>query len=315
MKILLSPGIYLPHQRAGSEIYLHRVCKYLMSKGHEVKAVTRYPENYTYEGIEVYKMAPNYKHCNNSLWDWADLVFCQLSGTYWAMNKQRMVNKKVINFAHNNAGYPQVDIRKNCFTVYNCENTKKELNYKQESFVLYPPVNYRDFKKVNRKDAEYVTLINHNENKGGRILIEIAKRLPKVKFLAVQGGYYHQITDNKVKNIKYVGITDDISKYLAMTKLMIAPSEYESFGMAQIEALCCDIPVIASDIPGFRESLSDSAIFVNRNNIDEWVDAVTNCTQLFADKKPIERAKELDPLANLAKFEKWLLKISKLALK
>jgi hypothetical protein len=37
MKILLSPGIYLPHQRAGSEIYLHRVVSYLMSKGHEVK--------------------------------------------------------------------------------------------------------------------------------------------------------------------------------------------------------------------------------------------------------------------------------------
>ena len=315
MKILLSPGIYLPHQRAGSEIYLHRVCKYLMSKGHEIKAVTRYPENYTYEGIEVYKMAPNYKQCNNQLWDWADLIFCQLSGTYWAMNKQRLVNKKIINFAHNNAGYPQVDIRKNVFTVYNCENTKKELNYKQESFVLYPPVNYRDFKNVNRENAEYVTLINHNENKGGRILIEIAKRLPKVKFLAVQGGYYHQITDNKVKNIKYVGITDDISKYLAMTKLLIAPSEYESFGMAQLEALCCNIHVIASNIPGFKENLSNAAIYVNRNNIDEWVHAIENYEQLFADKKPIDRAIELDPIPQLAKFEKWLLKISKLAVK
>jgi len=53
MNILLSPGIYLPHQRAGSEIYLHRVVSYLMSKGHEVKAVTRCPENYSYEGIQV----------------------------------------------------------------------------------------------------------------------------------------------------------------------------------------------------------------------------------------------------------------------
>ena len=104
MKILLSPGIYLPHQRAGSEIYLHRVVKYLMSKGHEVKAVTRCPENYTFEGIEVYKAKDNYKQCHNDLWDWADLVFCQLSGTYYAMNKQRLNAKKVINFAHNNVG-------------------------------------------------------------------------------------------------------------------------------------------------------------------------------------------------------------------
>jgi glycosyltransferase involved in cell wall biosynthesis len=139
--------------------------------------------------------------------------------------------------------------------------------------------------------------------------------MPNHKFLAVQGGYYPQITDAKVRNIKYVGITEDIRKYLAMTKLLIAPSEYDSYGMAQVEALCCNIPVIASDIPGFRESLADSAVYVQRNNIDAWVEAVTNSDQLFKDKNPIERAKQLDPIKDLAKFEKWLLKISKLATK
>jgi glycosyltransferase involved in cell wall biosynthesis len=286
-----------------------------MSKGHEVKAVTRYPENYEYEGIEVYSQKKDYKVCHNNLWDWADLVFCQLSGTYYAMNKQRLNAKKVINFAHNNAGYPQVNIRKNVFTVYNSEQTKKELNYLQETYVLYPPVNYRDFENVDTTKAEYITLINHNENKGGQILIEIAKRMPHHKFMAVQGGYYHQIVDAKAKNIKYVGITDDIRKYLAMTKLLISPSDYDSYGMAQIEALCCNIPVIASDIPGFRESLSDSAIFVKRNDIDAWVEAIKNSEQLFKNKKPIERAKELDPVKELAKFEKWLIKISNLAIK
>jgi glycosyltransferase involved in cell wall biosynthesis len=180
---------------------------------------------------------------------------------------------------------------------------------------LHPPVDYRDFKDVDTSKAEYITLINHNENKGGKILIEIAKRMPNHKFLAVQGGYYLQITDAKVLNIKYVGITEDIRKYLAMTKLLIAPSEYDSYGMAQVEALCCNIPVIASDIAGFRESLADSAIYVNRNDIDSWVEAIKNSEQLFKNKKPIDRAKELDPVKELAKFEKWLLKISKLATK
>jgi glycosyltransferase involved in cell wall biosynthesis len=189
------------------------------------------------------------------------------------------------------------------------------LNYLQETYVLYPPVNYRDFENVDTTKAEYITLINHNENKGGQILIEIAKRMPHHKFMAVQGGYYHQIVDAKAKNIKYVGITDDIRKYLAMTKLLISPSDYDSYGMAQIEALCCNIPVIASDIPGFRESLSDSAIFVKRNDIDAWVEAIKNSEQLFKNKKPIERAKELDPVKELAKFEKWLIKISNLAIK
>ena len=313
MKILLSPGIYLPHQRAGSEIYLHRVVSYLMSKGHEVKAVTRCPENYTFEGIQVYKAKDNYKECHNDLWDWADLVFCQLSGTYYAMNKQRLKAKKVINFAHNNVGYPQVNIRPNVYTVYNCENTKRELNYNQETYTLYAPIDYRDY-SIDRADAEYVTLINHNENKGGQILIEIAKRMPKVKFLAVQGGYYHQIKDEKVRNIKYVPLIDDVRKYLAMTRVLIAPSEYESYGMAQIEALCCNIPVICSDILGFRDSVSDAGIFVDRNNIQGWIDAISNIDTIQTKKTPLERAKELDPVKELPKFENWLNKICNLAL-
>ena len=313
MKILLSPGIYLPHQRAGSEIYLHRVVKYLITKGHQVKAVTRCPENYTYEGIDFYKAKDNYKDCHNDLWDWADLVFCQLSGTYYAMNKQRLKAKKVINFAHNNVGYPQVNIRSNVYTVYNCENTKRELNYNQETYTLYAPIDYRDF-STDRPNAEYVTLINHNENKGGQILIDIAKRMPNVKFMAVQGGYYHQIKDEKVKNIKYVPLVDDVRKYLAMTRVLIAPSEYESYGMAQIEALCCNIPVICSDIPGFRDSVSDAGIFVERNNIEAWVDAITNIDTIQTKKTPLERAKELDPTKELPKFENWLNKICNLAL-
>jgi glycosyltransferase involved in cell wall biosynthesis len=315
MKILLSPGIYLPHQRAGSEICLHRTCKYLLSKGHEVKAITRYPLDYHFERIDVYAQKKDYKDCHNDLWNWADLVFCQLSGTYYAMNKQKLMPKKVINFTHNNAGYPQINIRKNVFTVYNTEQIKKELNYNHDSFVLHPPVDYRDFVNVDITKAEYITLINHNENKGGQILIEIAKRLPNLKFMAVQGGYYHQIYNHKIKNIKYVGITDNIKKYLAKTKLMIAPSDYDSYGMAQVEALCCNIPVIASDILGFKESLADSAVYVKRNDIDAWVEAITNYEELFKNIKPIERAKELDPINDLAKLENWLLEICKLALK
>lgn len=310
MRILLSPGCYLPHQRAGSEIYLHKVAKYLQSIGHEVKCIARCPENYNYDGIEVCKQKEDWKNCHNGLWEWSDLVFCQLSGTGYAMNKSKQMNKKVLSFAHNNAGYPQIGIRKNVFPVYNCENTKKELGYQNESFTLPPPVDYRDYKDVKRVNPEYVTLINHNENKGGRILIEIAKRMPDVKFMAVQGGYYEQIT-GKEPNIKYVPMLDDIKPYLEQTKILIAPSEYESYGQAQVEAMCCGIPVIASDIPGFRESLGWAGTYVNRNDIDAWTQAIAVCKQ---NDYSIERAIQLDPTNNLSEFNIWLEKINNLAL-
>jgi glycosyltransferase involved in cell wall biosynthesis len=84
--------------------------------------------------------------------------------------------------------------------------------------------------------------------------------------------------------------------------------------MAQIEALCCNIPVIASDILGFRDSLGDAGIFVKRNDIQAWVDAITNIDTIKTKKTPLQRAKQLDPAEELPKFENWLNKICNLAL-
>lgn len=317
MKILLTPGVYLPHQRAGSEIYLHRVVKYLISIGHEVRAVATCPENYEFEGVKVYKSnAQNWKNDNNNLWDWADLVFTQLSGTGYAMNKARLWPKKVINFAHNNAGYPQIPLRQNVFTVYNCKNTKKELNYNHDSFVLPPPIFIEDYKDVDRTNAEYITLINHNENKGGQILIDIANAMPDYKFMAVQGGYYKQIY-SKLPNIKYVPLVDDIRPYLAQTKILIAPSEYESYGQAQVEAMCCGIPVIATDLPGLREAVKVGNFITDRNNISQWVEAIKQigCIYGLADFASMDRAYELTPKKDLSDFAIWLEKIFNLAIK
>lgn len=311
MNILLTPGVYLPHQRAGSEIALHNTVKYLMQQGHQVKCIARCPQDYSFEGIDVFQQKDDWKSCHNNLWEWADLVFTQLSGTGYAMNKSKQMRKKVISFAHNNAGYPQIGIRANVYPVYNCENTKTELNYNKESFVLRPPVNYRDYEPCK---GEYITLVNHNENKGGRILIDIARQMPNVQFMAVQGGYYQQIY-SKEPNIKYVPMVTDLRQYLRQTKIIVAPSEYESYGQAQVEALCCGIPVIASDIAGFHDSMGKDGNFVRRNDIEAWVKAIKSVLFDYENQssKALKRAKELDPINELSNFNIWLEKIHKLA--
>lgn len=314
MRILLTPGVYLPNQRAGSEIYLHKVAKYLLSIGHEVKCVAHCPQSYVYEGIEVTKCIAQNKDDNNALWDWADLVFTQLSGTPYAMNKMRNHNKKVVNFAHNNGAYAQIPIRKNVYTVYNCQNTANELGYKHDSFILPPPIFKEHYKDVDRTGAEYITLINHNENKGGRILIEIAKAMPDYKFMAVQGGYYEQIY-SKEPNIKYVPLVEDIRPYLAQTRILIAPSDYESYGQAQIEAMCCGIPVIATDLPGFREAMGMAFLPVkDRSNINEWIECIKLTYPETYSPQALHRVDELTPQKDLANFAIWLEKINNLAI-
>lgn len=318
MNILLTPGVYLPHQRAGSEIYLHKIAKYLQSVGHQISCIARAVNGtYEYDGITVRHCdTENWKSDNFYLWEQADLVFTQLSGTPYAMNKMRRHGKKIINIAHNNGAYAHIPLRPNVYTVYNCHNTAKELNYNHESIVCPPPIfidHYKDVKRI----GNYITLINHNENKGGKVLIEIAKRMPEYQFMAVQGGYYEQIY-SKEPNIKYVPMVEDIRPYLAQTRILIAPSEYESYGQAQIEAMCCGIPVIATDLAGFRESLGDTyANFVSRNNINEWIDAIKYSEENYqsCSKISLDRARSLTPEKDLNNLNIWLEKINNLALK
>lgn len=317
MNLLLCPGVYLPHQRAGSEIYLHKLAVYLQSIGHIVNVIAHCPDGkYSFEGISVHPCNKEaWQYDNIPLWKDADLVFTQLSGTYYVMNKMRLHNKKVINLAHNNGAYAQVPLRKNVYTIYNCENTRKELNYNHEGFVCPPPVFIDHYKDVDRSNATYITLINHNENKGGKILIEIAKRMPSYQFLAVQGGYYEQVYSRE-PNIKYVPLVEDIRPYLAQTRIMIAPSAYESYGQAQVEALCCGIPVIATNLPGFRESLGSAGIWVyDRENIDAWINCIEQVLKYdYPMGAPRIRAEQLTPSTDLKNLNDWLEKINKLAI-
>lgn len=321
MKILLTPGVYLPHQRAGSEIYLHKIAKYLQSVGHDVLCIARAINGvYEYEGITVFPCdTENWKHDNNDVWEWADLVITQLSGTYYAMNKMRIHHKKIINVAHNNGAYAQIPIRKNVYTIYNCENTKRELNYFHDSVVCPPPIFREHYKDVDRTGAKYITLINHNENKGGKILIEIAKRMPEYEFMAVQGGYYEQIY-SKEPNIKYVPMVEDIRPYLAQTRILIAPSEYESYGQAQVEAMCCGIPVLTCNDNIFKEAMNGHGSHVwPRENIDGWLKAIVNLNNPILypvwSMDAFDRASELTPEKDLENLNIWLEKINNLALK
>ncbi len=53
--------------------------------------------------------------------------------------------------------------------------------------------------------------------------------------------------------VKFVGKQDDIEYYMSCADAFLFPSEYESFGLAALEAMSCELPVIASNGGGLRE--------------------------------------------------------------
>jgi len=55
-------------------------------------------------------------------------------------------------------------------------------------------------------------------------------------------------------NVEFVGFKKDISQALAEARILVAPSVIEeSFGRVVVEAFACGVPVVATDLGGFKE--------------------------------------------------------------
>jgi N-acetyl-alpha-D-glucosaminyl L-malate synthase BshA len=55
----------------------------------------------------------------------------------------------------------------------------------------------------------------------------------------------------------FVGKQPNIADYLSASDVLLLPSEQESFGLAALEAMACEVPVIASRVGGLPEVVTD----------------------------------------------------------
>jgi N-acetyl-alpha-D-glucosaminyl L-malate synthase BshA len=55
----------------------------------------------------------------------------------------------------------------------------------------------------------------------------------------------------------FVGKQPKIAEYLSVADVLLLPSEQESFGLAALEAMACEVPVVASRVGGIPEVVTD----------------------------------------------------------
>jgi N-acetyl-alpha-D-glucosaminyl L-malate synthase BshA len=57
--------------------------------------------------------------------------------------------------------------------------------------------------------------------------------------------------------VRFLGKQDNIEELLGISDLLLLPSETESFGLVALEAMACEVPVVASRVGGLPEVVTD----------------------------------------------------------
>lgn len=317
MRIVARLHGYPPRHNAGAEWMLHSMLRALVARGHVVEVwLSRYSgdgQPYDIDGVHVIPLSARLDF--STAVRQADLLVSHLENVPSTLAIARGYGKPVAVVCHNTFRPTFRDVMSGgtSLAVFNSQWMAREagLFYAEypkavrpdTALIVRPPVLAEDYRT---KPGKKITLINCNLEKGGRVLEQLAIRMPDTEFLAVAGAYGEQILPDlpNVEVVEHISGHEMRERVYARTRILLMPSSYESWGRAGVEALASGIPVVAHPTPGLCESLGEAGVFVDRNDLDghEAVlrKLMTTAEYRLASKRAKARSAELDPASDLA---------------
>lgn len=116
-------------------------------------------------------------------------------------------------------------------------------------------------------------------------------------------------------DIRFLGKLDQVEEVLSVADLFIMPSENESFGLAALEAMACEVPIISTNTGGLPE-LNIQGVTGFMSNIGDVEDMTRNAlTILDKDNLPgfkaraLARAKEFEISKIMPMYEAYYKEI------
>lgn len=260
-KIGVYVKLYAHKNLAGGELYLHNLLKEIKEYYDDFVIDVYLPNNeienkIEYEGINIIEIE---KENLEILLDY-DLVITQLDYTKNVCEFCLKHNKKCFLIVHSYSKDLYSNYTKNnkIFVIYNCIIVKDDYinnNHSNKNNITINP--YCDFKKLssyfcqNMKEKEYITFINPLSFKGAEIVLYLAKHFKERKFLIVKGGYYPEQQEEYLKEFRKLvnchiidNTKDIINKVYLKSRIVIQPSQWETWGMITNEASAMGIPTI-----------------------------------------------------------------------
>jgi glycosyltransferase involved in cell wall biosynthesis len=144
---------------------------------------------------------------------------------------------------------------------------------------------------VPRREPYHVMIATFEPRKNHRFLLEVWKEMirragsfsiPNLVMIGRRGSESHSIERMLDANVKLTGKVqliegaDDLeaSDLIANAEAVLIPSVAEGYGLPLYEAFSHGVPVIASDLPVFRELAGSTAQLLPVNDIEAWVASI-----------------------------------------
>jgi hypothetical protein len=266
VNVLAVVPLYVPRSRVGAWITTHEYLAELVLRGHHVDVLQlmSVQPGYVIDGVHVHpKMWQQYT---------PHLVVSHLGDDGEGAEYAEAQGIPSVRMVH---GYKpdnieRLDKHPTALAVFSSRTLANDTAWPGNQLVAHPPIHPEKFRTT---PGQHVTLSNLSKPKGGELFRLLASALPTVPFLGVKGGYGRQ--ERVVpQNVTIMPMVEDVRAVFRRTRILLMPSDYESYGRMAVEAACSGIPTIAHPCDGLREALGDRAIWCDRTDLGTWIKAV-----------------------------------------
>jgi L-malate glycosyltransferase len=150
---------------------------------------------------------------------------------------------------------------------------------------------------------------------------KVSKAVPSKLLLIGDGPERHNIEQlvremSICSDVRFLGKQEMVEEILSICDLFIMPSETESFGLAALEAMACQVPVISSNSGGMPE-LNIDGVTGFMSNVGDVDDMAEKAKFILSDEarllkfkqNALKRAKDFDINVILPRYEQYYSRI------
>ncbi len=217
--------------------------------------------------------------------------------------------------------------------TYDYFDIKKEIKviYNFIDFERFSKSNKDHFKKAIAPNGERILLHVSNFRKVKRVedvvrvFKKVADQIPSKLIFVGDGPERHNVEELCRKigishDVRFLGKQDAVEELLAIADLFVMPSESESFGLAALEAMACEVPVVSSNAGGLPE-VNIHGVTGLLSNVGDVEQMAKNAITILSDDAVLQefranalaQAKRFDIKNILPQYEEYYEEILKTA--